>query len=333
VRVTVGDHRPGFGGLTLTDPSARAPELSANARIALGSPRGRQDATVAVNRQDATVAVNRQDPTGRTDAMESHDAMHAGRPRTPQGPPDSVLHSGRSSVLETALTKTTGWCNEVLLLHLTKDANRLEADGARSLVRCVGQQIEAQHQQRLQQLEKAIEAAQSKGWWQSFLNIFKYVSIAASACAGTVGLVAAGLMLIGTLLERRFPKIALALQSAAAAITLAGAATGLRSALKGAAKAQSAAAGTMGVIGQGTAAGASGGIAVGHAMTAVRSAAEDRATANQLLLQHFIERRRSEQLEQLEHLKELGDFDARASREFLSVIERGADVAAAAVKA
>ena len=244
----------------------------------------------------------------------------------PQAPAPLPIAPG---VLDSALAKMTGASDDIQLLALEHEANQIEAGGARSLIRTRAAKLASAHRERQAQLQKAMDAAKNKSWWQKLLSVFKYVAIAASACTGVAGAVAAGLMLAATLLEKKYPKLALVLQCAGGAVTL-GAGIG---AFCGAAKAVSTAGKVAQAAGKLTGAGAAAGGAVATGMRAKYQHDETEADAGGLAAQSVIDLQKAEQRDLLERVKQLYDRDSRATRTFQSIIDRRAQVAAAALRA
>jgi hypothetical protein len=280
---------------------------------------------------DTPAAAPRPPVSSSKDALEPArpSAAAPSRPAATNAPQAPSPHPVAAGVLKSALAKMTGAGDDLQLLALEHEANQIEAAGGRSLIRTKGAKLAIHHKERQVQLQKAMDAAKSKSWWQKLLGVFKYVAIAASACTGITGAIAAGLMVAATLIEKKYPKLALVLRCAGGAVTMG---AGM-AAFFGAAKAASTAGQLVQVGAKLTGAGASAGGAVATGMQAKYQHDEARADASSLAAQSLIEQQKGAQRDELDLLKQLNDRDLRATRTFLSIIERRAQVATAALRA
>jgi hypothetical protein len=245
----------------------------------------------------------------------------------PALPPPRPVADG---VLAGALHKLSLASPELTLLALEKESNRLGVTASESMLHSFGTYVAAEHVANQEQLRKAIAAASSKSWWQKLLTVFKVIAIAASlATGGTVGAVAAGLMVAAWALEKSHPKVALGLQLAAVGLLVSNAATNVVASGVNATTAACAGwqAGTKYVGGA-----AMVGCAVGTAMVGHYQAAELRAQSARLLAKELLEQAQQGQRDEIAFIKALLERDARVTRDCVRVGESRHAAAVAAIR-
>jgi hypothetical protein len=229
-----------------------------------------------------------------------------------------------------ALVKLSASTPELTLLALEKESDRLGVAASEHMIRSLGSFIAAEHAANQEHLRKAIAAASSKGWWQKFLAVLKGIAIAASlATSGTVGALAAGLMVAAWAVERSHPKVALGLQLAAVGLLVGNAVTSI--AAPGANTAAGAGA-TWRAGAKYVAGGAQVGCALGTAMVGHYQAAELHAEAARLLAKQLLERSQQGQRDELSFMKALLEQDARVTRNCATMGESRHDATVAAIR-
>jgi hypothetical protein len=303
-------------------------------------------------------------PRGPVELHQGHPAKHAPPPER-----EAISSSSRRSLanscpvlastpsLLTARDTLGTDTSEIAVLSLQKETDRLEICGARSLLRAIGTKLAADHRSRLAEIRRLKEAAGKKHFWQKLLTVFKYLSIAAGALSGgTLGLCAAALVTIALLVEKKAPRVALALNIAAAAISLGDAARCAVRAISTASQGAlaSASPGLMSRVGalvdkvtapltslvrasqpwiRISAAACSAGAAVSSGGAAHASAEEMSSQAQGLLASRRCEQDREDAREEIHLARSVSETDIRATRALSDIAAKRADSMLAPLRA
>ena len=103
--------------------------------------------------------------------------------------------------------------SEIGALVTQLQTSRVENESSQGIIKAAGAKLLVEHEAKLQQLVKAIKAADNKSVWQKVLTAFKVIGALAAACTGNpVALLAATLIITGVALEKTNPKAAMGLQ-------------------------------------------------------------------------------------------------------------------------
>jgi hypothetical protein len=254
-----------------------------------------------------------------------------GSVRAAAAPEMPVPKAVAPGLLQGAMAKLGKIGSELTLLALESDSTRLSLNGSKDVVRALGKFIATEHAATQEQFRKSMEAAKHKAWWQKFLIAFKVIAIAASlATGGTMGAIAAGLMVAAWAVEKSHPKVALGLQLAAVTILVTNAAVDI---MASGANAVAVASVSWRAGCKYVAAGAQVGSGIGTAMVGHYSASELRADAARLLLKQQVEQTQQDQRDELAFMKALYEHGREVERDCNQITEFRNDGAAAAIRA